>query len=71
MITVKVFRESGNTAVSGKKVSVHTGSGSADSVTDRNGTANFNLAGGKSYQVYVDGKRVYSGPIVGVQIVYV
>ena len=71
MITVKVFRELGNTPVQGKKVTVHTSTGSLSSTTDRNGSAHFDLSGGKDYKVYVDGKQLYAGSIAGVQVIYV
>jgi hypothetical protein len=69
MITVRVFRRGGG-PVSGKEVKVHgqgLGQGSSTGRTDSTGSARFdNLNRGK-YDVYIDGKRYYSGPIVDVQ----
>jgi len=70
VITVKVFRELGNSPVQGKKVTVHTSTGALSSTTDGNGSANFDVSGGNDYKVYVDGKQLYSGSIAGVQVVY-
>lgn len=69
MITVRVFR-SGGGPVAGKKVQVHSNT-TSESKTDTSGSANFEHLKRGKYQVYVDGKQVYSGPIVDVQIVYV
>ena len=71
MIRIKVFREGSSVEVSGKKVSAHSDSGAASGFTDKNGCVDLNLPNGKSFQVYVDGKQVYRGSIVGVQIVYI
>jgi len=69
MITIRVFR-SGGGPISGKDVKIHDG-GISTKRTDSTGTANFeNLKRGK-YEIYIDGKRVYKGPIVDVQVVYV
>lgn len=69
MITIRVFR-SGGGPVANKKVRVHS-NGTSESKTDANGSANFEHLQRGQYQVYVDGKQVYSGPIVDVQVVYV
>ncbi len=71
MITVRVFREMGNAPVSGKKVAVFTSTGEKTAFTDSNGSAHFDLPGGREYRVYVDGKKVHDDRIVGVQVVYI
>jgi hypothetical protein len=71
MITIRVFRESGNASAKGVKVSVHSSTGTRDARTDSNGSADFPYDGGKDYKVYVDGREVYRGTIVGVHTVYI
>lgn len=74
MITVRVFREIGNSPVSGKRVGLSSNSlmgGTLEARTNSNGDATFDVDGGKDFTVYVDGKIVHRGRIVGVQIVYI
>jgi hypothetical protein len=69
MIAVRVYR-SGGGPQSGKEVKVH-GQGVSTARTDSTGTAKFeNLKRGK-YDIYIDGKKIYSGPIVDVQVVHI
>ena len=69
MITVRVFSREGR-AQSGKEVKVH-GAGVSSARTDSSGSANFDRLSSGRYDVYIDGKKVYSGAIVGVQVVHV
>lgn len=70
MITIRVFRSNGQTPVANKKVSLHDSTGYRHGTTDASGSVNFNAKSG-NYKVYVDGKTLHDGPIVGVIIVYV
>jgi len=70
MITVRVFRTGGGPQAH-KKVKVHSGAGVSENYTDVNGTAHFERLPRGKYGVYVDGQRVYYGPIVDVQVVYI
>lgn len=70
MITVRVFRRRGGPQ-SHRQVSVHSGSTQTKENTDANGSANFERLYRGEYTVYVDGKEVYKGLIVDVQVVYI
>lgn len=70
MITIRVFREIGNAPAKGVKVAVHSPTGTREARTDSNGSANFDYDGGRDYKVFVEGREVYRGTIVGVQTVY-
>jgi hypothetical protein len=70
LITIRVYRSGGGPQAN-KLVRVHSKFGVSDGRTDTNGTVNFpNLKRG-DYEVYVDGKRIYNGPVVDVQVVYI
>jgi hypothetical protein len=69
--TIKVFREiSGSRGVPGKEVVVH-GTGKTAGRTDSQGAVSFDLPSGRDYKVYVDGREVHRGPIVGTCNVYI
>lgn len=71
MFTIKVYRKvSGSRGVAGKEVKVHSSLGTTSARTDSNGAANFALSNGR-YKVYVDGKIVHDGPVVGTTVVYI
>jgi hypothetical protein len=70
MITIRVYRSGGGPLVN-KTVKVHSRSGMSKELTDSNGSANFSNLTRGTYTVYVEGRKVYSGPVVDVQIVYI
>lgn len=70
-IVIKVFNSRTNNFASGKKVKLHSSLGFREATTDSSGAAQFPTASSGSYKVYIDGKTVHDGPIVGVQIVQI
>lgn len=68
-IVIKVFDSRINNFARGKKVKLHSSLGFREATTDASGAADFPTASSGKYTVYVDGKKVHDGPIVGVQIV--
>ena len=70
MITIRVFRNSGQTPVSGKEVSLHDSVGYRRAKTDASGSVNFDVKSGR-YTVHIDGRIYHDGPIVGVLMLYV
>ena len=71
MITIRVYSELGNAPVKGKKITLSTSTGQLSDTTNSSGDVHFDVPGGKGYEIYVDGGRIYKGPIIGVQVVYV
>ena len=70
MITIRVFRRIGDAPASGVKVTI-SAAGHTSARTNSDGSADFDLPGGRDYKVYVDGKQIYHGSIAGVQTVYI
>ena len=70
MITICVFRRTGNSPATGKKVTVITPTGTKSNFTDSRGRADFELPSGK-YKISIDGRIVYDGSCVGATTVYI
>lgn len=65
-VLIKVFDSRTGNFASNKKVSLHSAMGYRTATTDSSGAANFPQANSGNYTVYVDGREVHKGSIVGV-----
>jgi len=71
MITLRIYRRSGELPLIGEKVTVSSGDGQRSATTNREGVVDFELNSGREYRVYVRGREVYQGVISGVHTVYI
>lgn len=76
MITVQVFKKSTGKPVKGAKVSIGTSSWLGGGVTprqstDANGEAHFPSTDPCNGEVFIDGRKVYTGRVEGRKILYI
>jgi len=76
MITVEVYRLADGNPIKGARVMLGfggawSGTHSKTELTNSNGQVHFNHDGGRTGEIFVDGKSVKKGTISGKEIVYV